>query len=138
MRIITAIIAALYGLAFIAAGVTYFLPLDLKMEVASGSPADHFFRAMAPTGYLAVVKCLEIAGGLLTAIPMTRRFGLLILGPIALNILIYHLTVMGGADLLPAAILAGAALLLGLLEARAFAAYFRGAPATAKPAAKKA
>ena len=48
-------------------------------------------------GYLAFVKCLEILGGVLVAIPKTRNFGLLVLGPIIINILAFHVFLTKGA-----------------------------------------
>lgn len=55
--------------------------------------------ALVPTGYLAFVKVLEIAGGLLVAIPRTRSLGLLILGPIIINILAFHVFLAKGVGL---------------------------------------
>ena len=55
-----------------------------------------FFGAFAPTGYLTFVKVLELVGGLLVMIPRLRNLGLLILGPIVVNILAFHLFIGGG------------------------------------------
>jgi hypothetical protein len=46
--------------------------------------------AFVPTGYLTFVKVLEVIGGVLVAIPLTRNFGLLVLGPIIINIIAFH------------------------------------------------
>ncbi len=46
--------------------------------------------ALAPTGYFTMVKIFELLGGILVAVPKTRNYGLLILGPILVNILAYH------------------------------------------------
>ena len=59
--------------------------------------------AFAPTGYLTFVKVLEVVGGILVALPRTRNFGLLILGPIIVNILAFHVFVMKGEGLLGSA-----------------------------------
>ena len=48
------------------------------------------------TGFLTFVKVLEIIGGILVAVPKTRNFGLLILGPIIVNILAFHIFIVGG------------------------------------------
>ena len=37
-----------------------------------------------------MVKVFELLGGILVAIPKTRNFGLLTLGPIIINILAFH------------------------------------------------
>lgn len=60
-----------------------------------GSPAASFFAAFAPTGYLTFVKVCEVVGGLLVAIPRTRCLGLLLLGPIIVNIVAFHVFVAG-------------------------------------------
>jgi putative oxidoreductase len=58
-----------------------------------GSSAAHFNSAFGPTGYMRFVKCCELLGGLLVAIPRTRNFGLLILGPIIINIIVYQICI---------------------------------------------
>jgi len=63
---------------------------------AQGSPTAHFFAAFAPTGYLTFVKVLEVLGGVLVAVPMKRRLGLLVLGPIIVNVVAFHVFVAGG------------------------------------------
>jgi uncharacterized membrane protein YphA (DoxX/SURF4 family) len=42
---------------------------------------------------------LELVGGILVAIPRTRNFGLLVLGPIIVNILAFHTFVTKGVGL---------------------------------------
>ena len=64
-----------------------------------GSPTALFMGALVPTGYLTFVKVFEVLGGLLVAIPRARNFGLLVLGPIILNILAFHLFITGGVGL---------------------------------------
>ena len=56
--------------------------------------------ALYGTGYLAFVKILEIVGGVLVAIPKTRNLGLLVLGPIIVNILCFHIFLTKGATLI--------------------------------------
>ncbi len=53
-----------------------------------------FMGAFIPTGYMTFVKVLELVGGILVAIPRTRNFGLLVLGPIIVNILAFHVFIM--------------------------------------------
>ena len=45
------------------------------------------------------VKVLEMLGGLLVLVPRTRNLGLLVLGPIIVNILAFHIFVMKGMGL---------------------------------------
>lgn len=101
MRFIPIIAGVLLGLLFAAAGATYLLGVVPEMAPPpAGSPAALFMGAFAPTGYLAFVKVLELLGGILVAIPRTRCLGLLVLGPIVLNILAYHVFIMRGEHLL--------------------------------------
>jgi hypothetical protein len=58
-----------------------------------------FFGAFGPTGYMTFVKVLELLGGILVAIPRTRNFGLLVLGPIIVNILAFHAFITKGEGL---------------------------------------
>ena len=101
MKILPTLAAGLLGLAFVIFGSNFFLNF-LPMP-ADPSPADAphklFMAAMFPTGYLAFVKVLEILGGLLVALPKTRNIGLLILGPIIVNILAFHIFLTKGAGL---------------------------------------
>lgn len=81
-----------------------------------GTPAALFFGAFAPTGYLTFVKIFELVGGLFVMIPRLRNFGLLLLGPIVVNILAFHLFLGGGfKDLLNPMLLAAIGLPLYLL-----------------------
>ncbi|MFO1511672.1 MAG: hypothetical protein U1F83_01965 [Verrucomicrobiota bacterium] len=81
------------GLLFLMASVMFFLNLGPKPAFPEGSPISHFFAAFGPTGYLKFVKVFELIGGLLVMIPRLRNFGLLLLGPVIVNILAYHLLV---------------------------------------------
>ncbi|MEM7014474.1 MAG: hypothetical protein AAF585_23685 [Verrucomicrobiota bacterium] len=100
MKIATIIAGGLLGLVFIVFGLNYFLNfIPMPEGPPEGSPPALFMAALVPTGYLAFVKVLEIVGGLLTAIPKTRNFGLLVLGPIVVNILAFNLFLTNGAGL---------------------------------------
>ena len=68
-------------------------------DFPTGSPPTLFFAALYPTGYLAFLKCLEILGGVLVAIPKNRNFGLLVLGHIIINILAFRVFLTKGAGL---------------------------------------
>lgn len=81
------------GLLFLMASVMFFLKLGPQPTFPEESPIAHFFAAFGPTGYLAFVKLFELVGGLLVMIPRLRNFGLLLLGPIIVNIIAYHVLV---------------------------------------------
>ena len=115
MKYLPIIAGALLGLLFAASGAVVLLKLAPMPPLPEGSPAAHFMAAFVPTGYLTFVKVLEILGGILVAVPKTRSLGLLVLGPIVLNILAYHAFVMKGEGLLSPPLLLIAALPLYLL-----------------------
>ena len=81
-----------------------------------GTPAAMFFGAFGPTGYLTFIKIFELVGGLFVMIPRLRNFGLLLLGPVIVNILAFHIFIGGGfKDLLNPMILVMIMLALYLL-----------------------
>ena len=86
MKYITHISAFFLGLIFIVFGMNFFLKFLPVPTPPAGSPAAMFMGGMYASGFLAFVKVLEILGGLFVAIPQTRHLGLLILGPIIVNI----------------------------------------------------
>jgi len=90
------IAGGLLGLLFIVFGLNHFLHfLPAPPSPPEGSPPAMFFGALYMTGYLSFIKVLEIVGGVLVAIPKTRNFGLLALGPV--------IFMTGGAGLMPPA-----------------------------------
>jgi len=100
MKHLPNIAGGLLGLLFIASGVVVLFGLVQMPPMPEGTPAAHFMAAFGPTGYFTFVKILEITGGILVAIPKTRNFGLLVLGPIIVNILAFHAFVTGPKTLL--------------------------------------
>jgi putative oxidoreductase len=91
MKIAAHIAAALLGLMFISASVMVLFKLGPTPPAPpEGSLTAHYMAAFAPTGYLTFVKICELLGGLLVIIPRTRNLGLLVLGPIIINILAFH------------------------------------------------
>jgi len=115
MHVLANLAGALLGLFFIAVGSMVLLGLGPTPEPPpAGSPAAQFFAAMGPTGYMTVVKALEVLGGLLVALPRTRNLGLLVLGPILVNILLFHLLITKDGALQPL-LLAPCALAIFLL-----------------------
>ncbi len=79
------------GALFIFASVVVLFNLIQGPPPPEGSPMAMFFGAIATTGYLTFIKICELIGGILVAIPRTRNFGLLMLGPIIVNILAFHI-----------------------------------------------
>lgn len=123
MKHVPTIAGALLGVLFVVFGLNFFLKfIPMPPGPPEGSPPALFMGALFPTGYLAFIKVLEITGGLLVAIPRTRNLGLLILGPIIVNILCFHIFLTKGATLVDPVNLGISALALFLLwtERKAF------------------
>lgn len=89
----------LLGLLFIMSAATVLFKLMPIPDIPKDTPAGQFMAAFGPTGYMTFIKVLEMTGGILVAIPKSRNIGLLILGPIIVNILAYHAFIMGGEGL---------------------------------------
>ncbi len=115
MKYLPAIAGVLLGLLFIMSSVTVLFNLAPTPEVPEGTPMAMFLGAFGPTGYLTFVKVCELLGGILVAIPRTRNYGLLVLGPIILNILAFHVFITNGEGILNPMILMIVPLVLYLL-----------------------
>jgi hypothetical protein len=106
MKHLPNIAGGLLGLAFIAFSLMFFLKMmPAQPAPPEGSPPALFMGALIPTGYMGFVKFFELLGGILTAIPRTRNFGLLVLGPIILNILAFQIFILKGATLFDPALI---------------------------------
>jgi putative oxidoreductase len=101
MKLASNIAGGLLGLLFLVFGLNFFL--NFIPMPADPSPADAphklFMTALIPTGYFAFIKVIEIIGAVLVAIPKARNFGLLLLGPVIVNILAFHIFQLKGAAL---------------------------------------
>lgn len=121
MKHLPTIAGVLLGGVFLMASLTFllgFMPDEMpKMSEA----AEHFMTAVGPTGFMTFVKVCELVGAVLVMIPKTRGAGLLILGPILVNILAYHVFVAGDGIADPMVLAPSAlAIYLLLVDARAF------------------
>ena len=131
MKYIPAIAGAVLGLLFVASGLVVLLKLvPMPPPPPEGSPPALFMGAFGPTGYLTFVKVMEVLGGLLVALPRTRNLGLLVLGPIIVNILAFHVFITGGEGLVNPMLLVivGLALFLLWVEREAFGGLVRRRP----------
>lgn len=99
MKYIPAIVGGLLGLLFIYAAAMGLFNLASAPELPKDTPIYNFMAAFGPTGYMKFIKILELVGGILVAIPRTRNLGLLVLGPILVNIIAFHAFVTAGQGL---------------------------------------
>lgn len=126
MKIASIIAGILLGFVFVASGLVVLLAPP-PPPFPDGSASAHFMAAFMKTGYMTFVKVLEVVGGVLVAIPRTRRAGLLVLGPILINILAYHVFVQGeGVFAPPLVVIVLLTLFLTWIERGAFVAFLGG------------
>jgi putative oxidoreductase len=97
MKILSIVCRVLLGLMFVVFGANIlhqFLPPQPMPP--PDSLAGQFFAVMSASGWLHVIGLLQILGGLLVLIGGTTPLGLVFLGPIIVNILIFHIHMLGG------------------------------------------
>jgi len=88
MEKITLIVRLLLGLLFVVFGLNGFLHFIPTPEMTGDAGA--FMGLLYGSGYLAVVKVLEIAGGALL-LAGKSPLGLLLLTPVVVNINLFHI-----------------------------------------------
>jgi putative oxidoreductase len=102
MKILSLFAQLILGLMFLVFGLDHFLgflPKDLKPVFRD--EAAQFYKLMVDSGYMNVVMGLEIAGGLALLTIRWTNLGILIVGPILVNIVLYHVLLAKGNYQLP-------------------------------------
>src|SRR6266436_5296377 len=89
MKILTLIARLLLGLIFVVFGLNGFLNF-LNMGPMPTGLAGQFIGALALSHYYWVVAALQVAGGVLLLVGRFVPLGLVLLGPVIVNILCYH------------------------------------------------
>lgn len=85
------IVRTLLGLVFLVFGLNYFLKfLDMPQPELS-EPAQGFAVALGSTGYMTVIKVLEVTGGLLLVSGRFVPLGITLLTPVIVNILLFEI-----------------------------------------------
>jgi uncharacterized membrane protein YphA (DoxX/SURF4 family) len=87
MKVAVMIARFLLGLVFLVFGVNGFVTFLAVPEFPGDAGA--FMGILKGSGYLLVVKALEVIGGVLLLIGRVPA-GLLVLGPVVVNILLFH------------------------------------------------
>jgi putative oxidoreductase len=90
MKVLTIIARVLLGLMFAVFGANIFLHF-IPMPPPKPSLATDFSKALMESGYMYVVGFLQVAGGLLLLIGRFVPLGLTLLGPVIVNILLFHI-----------------------------------------------
>ena len=84
------IASVLLGICFLMASVPVLFNLITPPSMPEGTPVWHFMEAFGPTGYVKFVKIFEFLGAIVVMVPRLRNIGLLLLGPVIVNIIAFH------------------------------------------------
>nr|AIA10596.1 unknown Function [uncultured bacterium] len=90
MKIVTLVARLLLGLICLVFGLNGFLNF-IKMGPLPPGLAGQFVVALALSHYFWVVAALQIAGGALLLVNRFVPLALVLLGPVIVNIILYHL-----------------------------------------------
>jgi len=89
MRIATIIARVLLGLMFVVFGANILVPF-IPMPPLPATLAGDFSKALMQSHYIYVVGLLQLVGGLLLLIGRYVPLGLTLLGPVVVNIVLFH------------------------------------------------
>ena len=122
MKTLTIIARSLLGLIFVVFGLNAFLHF-IPMPPPEGLAGD-FMKALFVSHYFYIVAVLQIFGGALCLLGRFVPLGLTLLGPVIVNILLFHLFLEPSG--LPLALVLGALALFLLWTNRvAFSGLFK-------------
>ncbi len=91
MQIAKHIPAYLLAALFLFSSVAYFFHL-MPMPPMTGDPAT-FMMLMGGSGYIDIVKALELLVAVLLIVPKTRALALILIAPIVVNILLFEVCI---------------------------------------------
>jgi putative oxidoreductase len=120
MKIVILIARLLLGLIFLVFGLNGFLNF-LSIGPMPTGLAGQFVGALAQSHYFWVVAALQIAGGALLLVNRFVPLGLVLLGPVIVNIILYHV-LLNPSGALPAIVVT----ILWLIVFYAHRKYFSG------------
>ena len=89
MKILTILARSLLGLLFVVFGLNAFLHF-IPMTPPQGMAGD-FVKALSASHYFYSVAVLQIVGGALCLLGRFVPLGLTLLGPVIVNILLFHI-----------------------------------------------
>ena len=89
MKIVTLIARLLLGLIFVVLGLNGFFNF-LSMGPMPSGLAGQFIGALVLSHYFWVVAALQVAGGALLLVNRFVPLALVLLGPVIVNIILYH------------------------------------------------
>ena len=90
MKIIVTIARIILGCVFVFFGLNFFLQF-LHMPPPPSGPAGDFAKALFVSHYFYAVGGLQVVGGMLCLAGRFVPLGLTLLGPVIVNILLFHI-----------------------------------------------
>ncbi|MDE2038687.1 MAG: DoxX family protein [Elusimicrobia bacterium] len=104
MKIATTVSRFILGLGFVVFGANLLHPFLPQPPIPAGSLPAQFMAVMWPTHWMTLVGIFEFLGGAFLLFGGTAPIGLSLLGPVLVNILTFHILLMGGAGIAPGAV----------------------------------
>lgn len=101
MKVATVISRVLLGLGFFVFGLNIVVPFLNAPPPPEGSLAAQFMGIMVPSHWMAVIGLVQVIGGVLVLTGRTTPLGLVFLGPVLVNILAFHICLLGGHGIAP-------------------------------------
>jgi len=89
------VVRVVLGLPFFLVGLDHFLHFIPKPDQAMSENAAKFGGALMDSGYMTVIKVLELTGGALVLSGRLVPLGLVLLTPVAINILLFEIFLVG-------------------------------------------
>ena len=123
------VVRVVLGAAFLFFGLNILLHF-LNQPTPPGD-AGQYLAILATHGFLPVVGVLQVIGGLLLLVGRYVPLGLTILAPIVVNILMFHMLLLGGAGIAPGLLVTVLEVFLIWAYRRSFRGLFDAAPETA-------
>jgi putative oxidoreductase len=121
MKIAILISRVLLGMGFVIFGLNILHPFMTTPPPPAGSLVAQFVAVMVPSHWMLLVGFLQLLGGLLVVIGRTTPLGLVLLGPVLVNILAFHIFLQGGQGIAPGVIFSA----LEIFLIYAYRGYFR-------------
>ena len=121
MKVLALVCRILLGLLFVVFGLNGFLNVLHAPPPPAGTPMGDFMQLMTSSGWLHIVSAFELVGGILVLIGGTAPIGLVLLGPVIFNALLFHILLAGGKGIPPAIVTA----LLEIVLIYTYRPYFR-------------
>jgi putative oxidoreductase len=122
MKIAILISRVLLGMGFIIFGLNILHPFMPAPPPPAGSLTAQFVAVMVPSHWMLLVGFLQLLGGLLVISGRATPLGLVLLAPILVNILAFHILIQGGQGIAPGLVFS----LLEIFLIYVYRGYFRG------------